>query len=122
MDEKTDEVRAFITENDYDDMIYIQEMSTRYYPNSEIASSVIGFTNSDGDGLYGLEAQYHEVLAGTDGYYVTARDSYGNEMPYEYESYIPAQNGGNLTTTIDSFIQKISILSYEKNLMQEWER
>ena len=106
MDEKTDEVRAFITENDYDDMIYIQAMSTRYYPNSELASSVIGFTNSDGDGLYGLEAQYHEVLAGTDGYYVTARDSYGNEMPYEYESYIPAQNGGNLTTTIDSFIQK----------------
>ena len=106
MDEKTDEVRKFIEENDYDDMIHIQAMSTRYYPNSELASSVIGFTNSDGDGIYGLESQYDKVLAGTDGYYVTARDSYGNEMPYEYESYIPAQNGGNLTTTIDSFIQK----------------
>ena len=106
MDEKTDEVRKFIEENEYEDMIHIQAMSTRYYPNSELASSVIGFTNSDGDGIYGLESQYDEILAGTDGYYVTARDSYGNEMPYEYESYIPAQNGGNLTTTIDSFIQK----------------
>ena len=105
-DEKTDEVRRFIEENKYGNMIYIQAMSTRYYPNSDLASSVIGFTSTDGDGLYGLEAQYDKILAGTDGYYVTARDSYGNEMPYEYESYIPAQNGGNLTTTIDSYIQK----------------
>ena len=63
MDEKTDEVRKFIEENDYDDMIHIQAMSTRYYPNSELASSVIGFTNSDGDGIYGLESQYDKVLA-----------------------------------------------------------
>lgn len=105
MDEKADEVRKFIDDNDYHDMIYLQATSTRYYPNSELASSVIGFTNADGDGIYGIESQYDEILAGTDGYYITARDSYGNEMPYEYESYIPAQNGGNLTTTIDAYIQ-----------------
>lgn len=105
MDEKADEVRKFIDDNGYHNMIYLQATSTRYYPNSELASSVIGFTSADGDGIYGLEAQYDKILAGTDGYYVTARDSYGNEMPYEYESYIPAQNGGNLTTTIDAYIQ-----------------
>ena len=106
MDEKADEVRRFIDDNNYHDMIYLQATSTRYYPNSELASSVLGFTNSDGDGIYGLESQYDKILAGTDGYYVTARDSYGNEMPYEYESYIPAQNGGNLVTTIDAYIQE----------------
>ena len=105
IDEKADEVRAFIEDNGYHNMIYLEATSTRYYPGESLASSVIGFTNSDGDGLYGLEAYYNELLAGTDGYYVTARDSYGNEMPYEYESYIPAQNGGNIQTTIDSFIQ-----------------
>ncbi len=105
MDEKADEVRKFIDDNGYHNMIYLQATSTRYYPNSELASSVIGFTNADGDGIYGIESYYDEILAGTDGYYVTARDSYGNEMPYEYESYIPAQNGGNLTTTIDAYIQ-----------------
>ncbi len=104
-DEKADEVRKFIDDNDYHNMIYLEAISTRYYPNSSLGSSVIGFTNADGDGIYGLEAQYDEILAGSDGYYVTARDSYGNEMPYEYESYIPAQNGGNLTTTIDAYIQ-----------------
>lgn len=107
MDEKADEVRRFIDENDYHNMIYLEATSTRYYPNSELASSVIGFTNADGTGIYGIESQYDEILAGTDGYYVTARDSYGNEMPYEYESYIPAQNGGNLTTTIDAYIQSV---------------
>lgn len=105
MDEKADEVRAFIDDNGYHDMIYLQATSTRYYPGYELASSVIGFTNADGDGVYGLESYYDDILAGTDGYYVTARDSFGNELPYEYESYIPAQNGGNLTTTIDSYIQ-----------------
>ena len=105
-DEKADEVRNFINENGYHNMIYLEATSTRYYPNNELASSVIGFTNGDGDGIYGLESQYDKVLAGTDGYYVTARDSYGNEMPYEYVSYIPAQNGGNLTTTIDAYIQQ----------------
>ena len=105
-DEKADEVRQYINDNGYHNMIYLEATSTRYYPNSELASSVIGFTNGEGEGIYGLEAQYEKILAGTDGYYVTARDSYGNEMPYEYESYIPAQNGGNLTTTIDSFIQQ----------------
>lgn len=106
VDEKTDEVRKFIEDNDYGNMIHIQAMSTRYYPNYELGSSVIGFTSADGDGIYGLESQYDSILAGTDGYYVTARDSYGNEMPYEYESYIPAQNGGNLTTTLDAYIQQ----------------
>lgn len=105
MDEKADKVREFIEENGYHNMIYLQATSTRYYPNGNLASSVIGFTNVDGDGIYGIESQYDEILAGTDGYYVTARDSYGNEMPYEYESYIPAQNGGNITSTIDAYIQ-----------------
>jgi len=105
MDEVADEVRQFIEDNDYGTMIHLEAMSTRYYPGETLGSSVIGFTNADGDGIYGLESQYDEILAGSDGYYITARDSYGNEMPYEYQSYIPAQDGGNLTTTIDAFIQ-----------------
>ncbi len=105
MDNKADEVRAFIDDNGYHNMIYLQATSTRYYPNGALASSVLGFTNSDGDGVYGLESYYNELLSGQDGYYITARDSYGNEMPYEYESYIPAQNGENLQTTIDYYIQ-----------------
>jgi DNA-binding response OmpR family regulator len=45
------------------------------------------------------------VLAGTNGKYITARDSHGNEMPYEYQSYIEARDGYSLVTTLDINVQ-----------------
>ncbi len=100
-------VVEFIEDNDLSTMIYSQAQSKRYYPNGSLASHVLGFVGNDGTGLYGLEYQYNKELAGTPGYYIIARDSYGNELPYEYESYVDAIDGYNITTTIDANIQKI---------------
>ena len=106
VDEDTaDIVRAFIDEYELEQMIYLESSYTRHYPYSSLASHVLGFTGSDGTGLYGLEFQYNKMLCGTNGRYVTARDSSGNEMPYAYKEYIPAQNGYNVNTTIDVFVQ-----------------
>lgn len=105
-DEKADAVRAFIDENGYHDMIFLEATNKRYYPNGSLGSSVLGFTNTDGVGIYGLEAFYDEALRGTNGYYLTARDSFGNEMPGEFDTYVPAENGSKITTTIDSYIQR----------------
>ena len=106
VDEDTaDLVRAFIDEYELEQMIYLESSYTRHYPYSSLASHVLGFTGSDGTGLYGLEFQYDKMLCGTNGRYVTARDSSGNEMPYAYKEYIPAQNGYNVNTTIDVFVQ-----------------
>ena len=52
-----------------------------------------------------MEYTYEEFLKGTDGKYVTARDADGNEMPYDYESMVPAVPGYSLNTTIDVFVQ-----------------
>ena len=98
-------VRAFINEYDLEQMIYLESTYTRYYPYEALASHVLGFTGSDGTGLYGLEFQYNKMLAGTHGRYITARDSSGNEMPYAFKEYIPAQNGYHVNTTIDVFVQ-----------------
>jgi stage V sporulation protein D (sporulation-specific penicillin-binding protein) len=106
-EETTQKVREFIDTNNYHDQIYAEAVSTRYYSQGSLASHLIGFTGSDGKGLYGLEYQYNEQLDGTPGKYITARDSHGNEMPYEYESYIPAKDGYNLTTTIDTYVQSV---------------
>ena len=107
VDEETaDAVRAFIEKHGLEDMVYLEAQSTRYYPGETLGAHVLGFTSNDGVGLYGLELQYNEYLKGVDGYYIKARDSYGNEMPYEYASYIEAVNGYNLTTTIDTTVQK----------------
>ena len=98
-------VRELIATYALEDMIYLEATSTRYYPYETLAAQTIGFTGSDGAGLYGLELQYNEILAGVDGSYITARDSSGKEMPYEYEKYVAAIDGMNLVSTIDATIQ-----------------
>ena len=106
VDEATaDRVREFISEYGLQRMIYLETTNTRYYPYSALASHVLGFTGSDGTGLYGLEYYYNEMLAGTNGKYITARDAQGNEMPYSHKEYIEAQDGYNVNTTIDVYVQ-----------------
>ena len=106
-EEQADAVREFLEVSELDDLalLHLQATSKRYYPYDPLACHVLGFTGSDGQGLYGLEYQYNDVLSGTDGKYVGAKDSFGNEMVYDYESYIPAIDGYNITTTIDVYIQ-----------------
>lgn len=104
-EETSDRVREFIDENGLEDMVYLEAQSTRYYPYDTLAAHMLGFTSNDGVGLYGIEYQYDEYLKGIDGYYIKARDSYGNEMPDKYSSYIDAVDGYNLTTTIDVSVQ-----------------
>ena len=108
VDEETaTRVRAFIAANDLENMVFLQAGTKRYYPNGSMACHVLGFTGTDGAGQYGLELSYNSVLAGTNGRYITARDSRGNEMPYEYQSYIEAQDGNSIVTTLDVNIQAV---------------
>ena len=104
-EEVAERVRKVIQDNDLEDMVFLQAGTTRYYPNGTLACHALGFTGSDGAGQYGLELEYDSVLSGTNGRYITARDSHGNEMPYEYQSYIEAQDGYSIVTTLDINIQ-----------------
>ena len=104
-DEVAAQVRKVIKDNDLEDMVFLQAGTTRYYPNGTLACHALGFTGSDGSGQYGLELKYNSVLAGTNGKYITARDSHGNEMPYEYQSYIEARDGYSIVTTLDINVQ-----------------
>lgn len=108
VDEETaTKVRKFIANNDLENMVFLQAGTRRYYPNGSLACHALGFTGSDGAGQYGLELEYNSVLSGTNGKYITARDSRGNEMPYEYQSYIEAQDGHSIVTTLDVHIQSV---------------
>ena len=105
-DEATAEVlRAWILEKDLVNLVFLEATSKRYYPYGSLASHLLGFTGADGVGLYGLEYQYNDLIDGEDGYYITARDSRGNEMPNEYQSYVAAEDGCHITTTIDAYVQ-----------------
>ncbi len=104
-EDRANRVRAFIEEYDLERMIYLESTHTRYYKYGDLAAHTLGFTGSDGTGLYGLEYQYDTYLAGTDGRYITARDAQGNEMPYSYKEYIAAQDGYTVHTTLDVYVQ-----------------
>jgi len=106
-----DEIIAFTDEKGINS-IQIEQDTKRYYPQDELAAAVIGFTNSDGDGQYGIEYQYDEYLSGTDGKVISAKDAYGNEMPYRYAKTYEAQDGNSVYLTIDRTLQ----YSLEKNL------
>ncbi len=77
----------------------------RMYPDNNFASTIIGVTNYDGDGIAGVEQKYNDILKGVDGRKVTAKDAFGNALDSSYESIIDAQEGNGLVLTIDSNIQ-----------------
>ncbi len=112
-------VRELIDRYGLHQMIYLESTPTRYYPYATLASHVLGFTGSDGTGLYGLEYSYNNMLAGTNGRYITARDAQGNEMPYAYKEYIPAGDGYNIKTTLDVFVQS-ALEEQLKNAYNDW--
>lgn len=96
-------------EEDYDitGVIDLIEDYKRYYPYGDFASSVIGFTGSDNQGLAGVEYQYDSQLTGTPGRLVTAKNANGQEMPFEYDQKVDAEDGQNLTLTIDETVQHV---------------
>lgn len=85
--------------------IFDQEDTKRYYPQDDLAASVIGFTDFDGIGQYGVEATYNEYLAGVDGVTISAKDAYGDEMPYRYSKFYEAKDGNSVVLTLDTMIQ-----------------
>ena len=86
---------------------YIITDYKRYYPQGTLASTVLGFTGTDNNGLEGIEYKYESVLAGTPGRIVTAQNGIGDEMPttMEYTKVVDAADGNSLVLTIDSTIQ-----------------
>ena len=104
----SDELEAvlkFIIANSLQNLIFTEAQSSRYYPGGTLAAHLLGFTGSDGQGLYGLEYYYDSYLAGKDGSYEYAKDANGNALPTDYSSYTPATDGYSLVTTIDSYVQ-----------------
>lgn len=104
--EITDKIRVFIDENDIEG-IHLEEDTKRFYPYGNLASNVIGFTNSENVGIYGVESYYEKELKGSSGKVITAQNAKGKDMPFRYESYVGAENGTNVVLTIDWQVQSI---------------
>jgi stage V sporulation protein D (sporulation-specific penicillin-binding protein) len=92
--------------------VYLVEDTKRSYPNNELASNIVGFTDYDNIGQYGVEAYYDEYLQGLDGRLVMLKDGAGRTMSSEFERRFDAVDGNDLYMTIDVVLQHY----LEKNL------
>lgn len=119
--EKTlrDEIDTKLTELKIDG-VRGEPQTKRVYPQEALAAHVLGHTDFDGNGIYGLEAYYDDYLKGIDGRVITAKDKDGNDIPYRYKQSYDVQDGNDLNLNIDINIQymleKALQKAYEENM------
>ena len=100
-----EKLSKFVSKNELGGCIGTEQTTKRYYPYSTLASSVIGFTGADDQGLSGIEAYYDEQLTGTNGRIITAKDAKSNNIANDYETSIAATDGDSIVLTINQTIQ-----------------
>lgn len=109
----TDEQAAKIREAELSGINIIED-NKRVYPYGSFAPYVLGFTNVDQNGLYGVEATYNEYLTGVPGRMVVNTDANGRELPFGYNEYYESQDGLGVVLTIDEVIQHFAESAAEK--------
>ena len=94
--------------------ISLIEDSKRVYPYGDFLSHVLGFTNIDQVGMYGIESVYNRELQGVPNRKIVNTDSKGRVLPYGYEEYFEGEEGLNVVLTIDETIQHFAEDALEK--------
>ncbi len=78
----------------------------RFVPAGRLASTMIGFTGIDENGLEGLEYAFDDVLRGAPGEMSLEADQFGRALPFAPPHVlVPARTGHSLVLTLDSFLQ-----------------
>lgn len=78
----------------------------RYYPYDTLASTVLGFTGGDNQGIIGLEVKYEQYLKGLNGKILTMSDAAGIEIENAAEDRIEPVAGQDLYISLDVNIQR----------------
>lgn len=105
------EISAQITEiikNDPDNFIGVRlkEEYYRFYPENELAAQILGYTNSTGAGIYGIEESFNTELEGKKGFFTSEIDGVGKQITVGESVIQPAQDGDNIVLTIDRSVQR----------------
>lgn len=109
----TDEQAEKIREQELSGINVIED-NKRVYPYGNFAPHILGFTNVDQDGLYGIEATFNEYLTGVPGRMVVNTDANGRELPFGYNEYYDSEDGDGVVLTIDEVIQHYAESAAEK--------
>ena len=100
-------ILQYAKDNKIADIIFSEPDTKRYYPDGQLASTVLGFTGTDGNGLYGIEYYYDDSLTGVDGKIFTLRDARANELDSNNKIIYEAKNGENYVLTLNNEVQTV---------------
>ncbi len=79
--------------------------TSRVYPEGAISAHLLGFVNDNGNGFYGVEGYYHNLLRGKPGVQTGERSPFGERIPLGVGRFVPPVRGATLYLTIDRNIQ-----------------
>jgi len=86
--------------------VYLKEEKLRYYPYEDFAAHLLGFVNKDGDGQYGIEEYWNNILKGKEEFLE------GEKGPLGYLFFsgekLNASRGLDIVLTIDYHIQYLA--------------
>ncbi|MDO5715144.1 MAG: penicillin-binding transpeptidase domain-containing protein [Tissierellia bacterium] len=88
--------------------ISVDDVIRRYYPFNNLAAHLIGFTNDENIGQYGIEASFDEELSGIPGKNVALKDNVYNRIPLTEEENFAPKDGYAVKLTMDSNIQQFA--------------
>ncbi|HVF52802.1 MAG TPA: penicillin-binding protein 2 [Actinomycetota bacterium] len=91
--------------------VHMYEEARRYYPGGRLASHILGFTDTDGNGISGIESEYEHLLKGKAGRETLEQDPAGNSLPQADSTYEAPRPGHSLFLTIDKDIQYFTELT-----------
>ena len=85
--------------------VAIESGGFRYYPKKDSIAPLIGKTNSENIGVFGIESEYDQYLAGINGVKRLADNKDNSNIYYDAEMIKKFKQGEDLKLTIDSDIQ-----------------
>lgn len=87
--------------------IVIERDARRFYPHDRVAAQILGLTDVDDNGIFGLEKEYDSYLQGIPGWVMKQRNGLGEINPKSNFPSKPPVDGFNIQTTIDLDYQSV---------------
>ena len=91
----------------YPNSLIIKKSHKRYYPEDNLVSQIVGFTNIDDEGVSGLESKYNKFLKPVSGSKLSKRNGLGVKISDPTLPSQEAKNGADITLTINKEYQAV---------------
>jgi len=103
--DKKDEVEVLRCKGERISGVALQSSTFRYYPKAESISPLLGRTNNENIGAFGIELEFDYLLAGSDGQAKVTANKAGSNIYYQTEISQVLQQGEDIQLTIDADVQ-----------------